>query len=71
MSGVVLLAVAKGKARKPGKERLFIWGRDRAIQLSPDHAALHLIQWIRDEAHRFAITSHRKARDKKSLQSGF
>ena len=63
--GVFLLyAVAKGRARKPGAERLFIPGRRTALQLPPDSPALLLVQQIRDEAHRFAITGHRQRRAK-------
>ena len=55
-----VVAVAKGRARKPGAERLFIPGRKTALQLPPDSPALMLVQQIRDEAHRFAITGHRQ-----------
>lgn len=69
MSGVFLLGVAKGVTRKAGVERLFLWGRDAEIILPVTHPARHLIQLIRDEAHRFAITAHRKARGKNQLRS--
>ena len=59
-----VVAVAKGRARKPGAERLFVPGRKTAIPLAPDSPALLLIQQIRDEAHRFAITAHRQRRAK-------
>jgi excinuclease ABC subunit C len=59
-----VVAVAKGRARKPGAERLFVPGRKTAIVLAPDSPALLLIQQIRDEAHRFAITAHRQRRAK-------
>src|SRR5690554_99630 len=61
---VLLLGVAKGVTRKAGFETLYI--NDSATELNlPDHSpALHLIQQIRDEAHRFAITSHRARRGK-------
>jgi len=61
---VILMGVAKGLTRKPGLETLYISGKP-AMQLDSDSLALHLIQQIRDEAHRFAITGHRKQRDKK------
>ena len=59
-----VVAVAKGRARRPGAERLFLPGRKRAIALQSDSPALLLIQQIRDEAHRFAITGHRQRRAK-------
>lgn len=69
VSGVVLLAIAKGPERKAGKEELFIWGRHEPIHLDPHDIAFHLLQHIRNEAHRFAITAHRAKRAKKSIQS--
>jgi excinuclease ABC subunit C len=70
---VALVAVAKGEERRPGLEQLFRAGRHDAITLAPDHPALHLIQQIRDEAHRFAIQGHRarraKARSSSPLES--
>ena len=57
-----VVAVAKGRARRPGAERLFRPGSDKAMQLPPDSPALLLIQQLRDEAHRFAITGHRQRR---------
>jgi excinuclease ABC subunit C len=59
-----VIAVAKGRARRPGAERLFIPGEKKAIQLPADSPALLLIQQIRDEAHRFAISGHRAQRSK-------
>jgi len=61
---LTVVAVAKGRARRPGAERLFRPGDDRALELAPDSSALLLIQQIRDEAHRFAITGHRQKRAK-------
>ena len=62
VSGIQAVGVAKGITRKPGLERLFLPGRATAIAPPPDSAALHLIQRIRDEAHRFAIAGHRHRR---------
>jgi excinuclease ABC subunit C len=59
-----VVAVAKGRARRAGAEQLFVPGEKRAVQLPSDSAALLLIQQIRDEAHRFAITGHRQRRAK-------
>jgi len=64
-----VVAVAKGRARKPGAERLFIPGRKTALQLPPDSPALMLVQQIRDEAHRFANEGHRKRRSKVGVAS--
>ena len=69
ISGVTLMGVAKGPARKAGLETLFVVGQKEEKRLPPEHPALHLIQTIRDEAHRFAITAHRKKRTKQGLQS--
>lgn len=55
-------AVAKGADRRAGQERIFLLGRNPASILPPDSKALHLIQRARDEAHRFAISGHRRSR---------
>ncbi|WP_144983825.1 excinuclease ABC subunit UvrC [Halomonas sp. C22] len=62
--GIVLLGVAKGTTRKAGLETLFLESSDNPLVLAPASPALHLIQHIRDESHRFAIAGHRAARDK-------
>ncbi len=64
VSGVSLMAVSKGPSRKAGLEQLWRPGNKDSIRLPEDHPGLHIIQMIRDEAHRFAITSHRKKRAK-------
>lgn len=66
---VITIGVAKGKERKAGWERLFRPGSSVPIMLPADSPALHLIQVIRDEAHRFAITAHRKQRAKARVTS--
>lgn len=62
LDNLEVLGVAKGSTRKPGLEQLFMIGRGRPLTLAADATALHLIQQIRDEAHRFAITGHRARR---------
>lgn len=69
LDSVELLGVAKGAARRPGDEQLFLLGKQRPIILPPDSPALHLIQQVRDEAHRFAISGHRSRRAKARTSS--
>ena len=59
-----VVAIAKGRARRPGSEQLFLAGSSTPTILPSDSPALLLIQQIRDEAHRFAITGHRQRRAK-------
>lgn len=69
---VLIVGVAKGSDRKAGLETLIMGASGAEVALRSDSPALHLIQHIRDEAHRFAITGHRarrgKARRKSSLE---
>ena len=71
LESLQLIGIAKGVERKPGLEELVFPDREEGMHLPADHPGLHLIQQIRDEAHRFAITGHRarraKARTKTSL----
>lgn len=69
LSDVPLLGVAKGVERKAGREQLLRPGVEKPLQLPPTHPALHLIQQVRDEAHRFAITGHRAKRGKARTSS--
>ena len=69
IGGVLLLGVAKGPERKPGLETLYLSGQKTEIILPADSMALHLIQHVRDEAHRFAITGHRQRRQRSRTTS--
>jgi len=60
----LIVGVAKGTSRKPGLETLIVANTRETIPVQPDAPGLHLIQHIRDESHRFAITGHRNRRQK-------
>ena len=67
--GVLLVGVAKGPERRAGLEQLFLLEHQHPLILDAHSPALHLIQHIRDEAHRFAITGHRQRRNKARTRS--
>jgi excinuclease ABC subunit C len=69
VAGLVTVGVAKGADRRAGQERLFLAGQEPPLILGADSPALRLIQRVRDEAHRFAIAGHRKARARSRLES--
>ena len=64
LSDLPMIGVAKGEERKAGLEQLFFPERSEPLRLPADNPGLHLIQQIRDEAHRFAISGHRNRRAK-------
>jgi excinuclease ABC subunit C len=66
---LVLVGVAKGPDRRPGQERLFVYGAGAAVTPEAHAPAARLIQRIRDEAHRFAITGHRRKRARRYNES--
>jgi excinuclease ABC subunit C len=72
MHATALIGIAKGPERKPGLEEIVLPDRGEPLALASDHPGLHLLQQIRDEAHRFAIQGHRarraKARNTSSLE---
>lgn len=69
VNGLPAVAIAKGADRRPGQERLFTPGHAEPLVLRPDSPVLHLIQRVRDEAHRFAITGHRRRRARRHNKS--
>jgi excinuclease ABC subunit C len=66
---LVLVGVAKGPDRRPGQERLYVYGASAPVTPEAHAPAARLIQRIRDEAHRFAITGHRKRRARRYNES--
>ncbi|MCP5145302.1 MAG: excinuclease ABC subunit UvrC [Gammaproteobacteria bacterium] len=69
LEAVCVIGVAKGPARRPGQETLILQAAETAVHLPADAPALHAIQHIRDEAHRFAISGHRQQRGRQRRQS--
>lgn len=66
---ITILGIAKGPERKAGLEELVLPQTGAVFRLPDNHPALHLLQTVRDESHRFAITGHRKKRAKARVQS--
>lgn len=69
LADILLVGIAKGEERRPGLEQMFFPDRETPVGLKKDHIGLHLLQQIRDEAHRFAITGHRARRGKARMHS--
>ena len=69
VQNVLMLGIAKGISRKAGQETLILGGSHAELVLPPESPALHVLQHIRDEAHRFAITAHRQRRGKARTRS--
>ena len=64
-----IVGVAKGPARRPGEESLLLCRLGREVHLNHDSPALHLVQQIRDEAHRYAVSGHRSSRTRQRRKS--
>ncbi len=69
INDVMIVGVAKGPARRSGSEQFFVPGRSQALVIDARESCLLLIQHIRDEAHRFAVKSHRIRRAKAAQES--
>lgn len=69
LNDILILGVAKGPSRKAGLETLILAQQGKEFELADDSPALHLIQHVRDESHRFAVKAHTQRRDKVRRQS--
>ena len=69
LEDILLVGIAKGEERRPGLETMIFSDTGEMLNLEKDNKGLHLLQQIRDEAHRFAITGHRSKRAKARMHS--